>query len=1342
LKRLYIIICFFFFSTIILAQPANDNCTGAQLVTPNGSCNSGTTVGANDSWQGSAGCQTGGNHPDVWYTFTSTGSQAQFTITTSSPWSGNVELILVQGTCAGGFTIVGSQCGPSPLNTTLTGLQNGTTYYYTISTTSTGIPGPFQTCLTTTTPPTSAGQDCNNAAILCNSNTFSQSTSNAGFGTQEVTTANSCWGGGGERQSKWFKFTIGCSGTLEFNIKPINLGDDYDWALWNITSDPTGCATKGNSIACNWSGCMGSTGLSSCITSEPGVQNCGASTGGDPCGSGNRPRAWGNWSAPGAGLSNCISNTINVVAGNTYALLVDNFTTSNSGFTLTFGGACNGGTAKIGPNADFTYTVGTCGTYNFIKTCPTTNSTFLWQFGDGTTSSVQNPSHTYTTFGNFVITLQVTDALGCVVTFSRTINIVATAVTVNSPTICAGQSATLIATPSTGGGTYSWSPGGATTQSITVSPASTTTYTVTYTLAGCPGTGSGTVTVNAAPTVTVNSPTICAGQSATLTATPSAGGGTYSWSPGGATIQSITVSPASTTTYTVTYTLAGCPGTGSGTVTVNAAPTVTVNSPTICAGQNATLTATPSTGGGTYSWSPGGATTQSITVSPASTTTYTVTYTLAGCPGTGSGTVTVNAAPSVTVNSPTICAGQSATLTATPSTGGGTYSWSPGGATTQSITVSPVSTTTYTVTYNLSGCSNTATGTVTVNTVTPFVSIIASSTSICSGNSITFTATPANGGTTPTYQWKINGVNVAGQTASTFTSTTLANGDAITVVMTSNDPCANPVTATSNTVTITATSVVPSVAITTSSTSICSGNSVTFTAIPANGGTTPTYQWKINGVNVAGQTASTFTSTTLANGDAITVVMTSNDPCANPVTAASNTVTITATSVTPSVVIAASSTSICSGNSVTFTATPANGGTTPTYQWKINGVNVAGQTASTFTSTTLVNGDAITVVMTSNDPCANPVTAASNTVTITATSVTPSVAITASSTSICSGNSVTFTVTPANGGTTPTYQWKINGVNVAGQTASTFTSTTLANGDAITVVMTSNDPCANPVTAASNIITITSAFVTPSVAISSNTTSICSGNSIIFTATPVNGGTAPAYQWKINGVNVAGQTTSTFTSTTFANGDAITVVMTSNDPCANPVTAASNTVTITSTSVLSGIRYPTVTAIPNTSLPLHARTLGNNYTYQWIPPVGLDFPNIKDPIFTYDKRTEYIIKITSATGCETTDTLLVEINNPVTGNDPYVFVPNVWTPNGDGHNDYLFPFMVNITQLKYFRIYNRWGQKVFETSIPGRGWDGMFRGNPQVMDVYTWTIEALANGGYIYKRIGKAALLR
>ena len=117
MQKLCIFIYFSFIAVRAFSQPANDNCTGATTVTPNGTCVNGTTVGAADNWQGSVGCQGGGNHPDVWYRFVSTGTQAQFNIATSPPWSGNVEVVLVEGDCTTGFTIVGSQCGGSPVTT-------------------------------------------------------------------------------------------------------------------------------------------------------------------------------------------------------------------------------------------------------------------------------------------------------------------------------------------------------------------------------------------------------------------------------------------------------------------------------------------------------------------------------------------------------------------------------------------------------------------------------------------------------------------------------------------------------------------------------------------------------------------------------------------------------------------------------------------------------------------------------------------------------------------------------------------------------------------------------------------------------------------------------------------------------------------------------------------------------------------------------------------------------------------------------------------------------------------------------------------------------------------------
>src|SRR5436190_327502 len=355
----------------------------------------------------------------------------------------------------------------------------------------------------------------------------------------------------------------------------------------------------------------------------------------------------------------------------------------------------------------------------------------------------------------------------------------------------------------------------------------------------------------------------------------------------------------------------------------------------------------------------------------------------------------------------------------------------------------------------------------------------------------------------------------------------------------------------------------------------------------------------------------------------------------------------------------------------------------------INGLNVAGQTASSFITSTLANGNVVSVIMTSNDPCANPTTATSNPITIPTTSVTPSVTVTSSSTSICSGGSVTFTATPTNGGSNPTYQWMINGVNVAGQTASTFTTSTLANGNTVSVMMTSNDPCASPVTPVQSQ-SITIVNTTP-VLVVTNPLLVCEPISVDLTASPVTAGSGAGLTftyWLDANATIP-----------FADPGTVTV------PGTYYIKAQSaggcftiKPVVVSIEQKINGIRYPTVTAMINSPLQLTARNQGPAYSYKWSPPTGLDFPNTKNPVFINNTGLEYLITITSLAGCVIVDTLLVKIDGPVI-NGPAVFVPKAWSPNNDGHNDYLFPFLVNITRIRYFRIYDRWGIKVFETNV-------------------------------------------
>jgi hypothetical protein len=282
-----------------------------------------------------------------------------------------------------------------------------------------------------------------------------------------------------------------------------------------------------------------------------------------------------------------------------------------------------------------------------------------------------------------------------------------------------------------------------------------------------------------------------------------------------------------------------------------------------------------------------------------------------------------------------------------------------------------------------------------------------------------------------------------------------------------------------------------SVSIGASANPVCAGTSVTFTAIPANGGT-PSYEWYKNG------TTSIGTGNPLnyepANGDKITVVMTSSESCtvANPVT--SNEITMTVnTNLNVSVSIAESDNSVCAGTSVTYTATPTNGGT-PSYQWYKNG------TTSIGTGNPLnyepANGDKITAVMTSSESCtvANPVT--SNEITMTVnTNLIVSVSIVASANPVCTGASVTYTASPTNGGT-PTYQWYKNGTTSIG-TVNPLNYVP-SNGDKITVVMTSSETCTsvNPVT--SNEITMTVDPVTDGGTAAGSDQTICDG------ATPAN----------------------------------------------------------------------------------------------------------------------------------------------------------------------------------------------------------------------------------------------
>lgn len=265
--------------------------------------------------------------------------------------------------------------------------------------------------------------------------------------------------------------------------------------------------------------------------------------------------------------------------------------------------------------------------------------------------------------------------------------------------------------------------------------------------------------------------------------------------------------------------------------------------------------------------------------------------------------------------------------------------------------------------------------------VTPAISIVAGNTTACAGATVTFTANVTNGGPFPSYQWKVNGNNVGGN-QNFLTINTLQQGDVVSCVLTPNNACQTVSSVTSNSFTMTIQpTFTPAVGITTAQGTSCQGSTVSFQANPVNGGPSPSYQWKVNGVNV-GTNSPNFSSSTLATGSVVQCIMTANNTCQTGSFFTSNSIPVTVLPyVTPTVSITSANNAACDGPQLFFRAIATNGGPSPVYQWKKNGVNI-GLNDSIFSSISLVNGDVIRCELTANNQCQTTSFSSSNNITI------------------------------------------------------------------------------------------------------------------------------------------------------------------------------------------------------------------------------------------------------------------------------------------------------------------------------------------------------------------------
>ncbi|MGN6532277.1 MAG: gliding motility-associated C-terminal domain-containing protein, partial [Ginsengibacter sp.] len=177
-------------------------------------------------------------------------------------------------------------------------------------------------------------------------------------------------------------------------------------------------------------------------------------------------------------------------------------------------------------------------------------------------------------------------------------------------------------------------------------------------------------------------------------------------------------------------------------------------------------------------------------------------------------------------------------------------------------------------------------------------------------------------------------------------------------------------------------------------------------------------------------------------------------------------------------------------------------------------------------------------------------------------------------------------------------------------------------------------------------------------------------------------------------------------------------------------------------SVFITVQNPVADAGPqDTSIvvnqPLQLNGTGAEF-YSWSPPTGLNNPDIANPVALLSESQKYTLKVSTAAGCVSFDTILVTVYKV----KPDLYVPDAFTPNGDGLNDVFRPIPIGIKMLNFFKVYNRLGELVFSTTQQKAGWDGTFKGQPQDPGVFVWIAEAVDYQGKVIFKKGSVSLIR
>jgi gliding motility-associated-like protein len=923
--------------------------------------------------------------------------------------------------------------------------------------------------------------------------------------------------------------------------------------------------------------------------------------------------------------------------------------------------------------------------------------------------------------GSVTITYTVAGTGGCAnVSSTRTVVVTAPSsagVLTGTQAICQNANVTFSSTAS--GGT--WSAANSAIISVNtitgvVTGLTAGTTSVIYTVAGSGGcanaTASSLVTVTAVPNAGTITGTgnICVGAVSNFSSTGTGG----SWSLSNLTIASVSTAGSvvglSAGFTVLTYTVLGTGGCADATavrsLTVTAPPQAAVLSGTqaICVGGTTNFTAT--TSGGVWSSSNLSVATvnsSSGVVIGLSAGTATISYTLTGTGGCtnviSQRTVTVTTPPNAGVLSgnQNICQGGTSQLSSTVAGGTWTSASTIVASVSTSGLVAGVGAGTSVITYSVTGtggCSNaTATSVVTV-TAPPVAGTLSGTQLICVGSTANFTTT-GNGGS-----WTSTNPSIASVSTNGLVTGLTAGTVSIVYSVPGSGGCANATVSRSVTV-----SAPPSAGTLSATSSLCVGASVNFSSSVSGG------SWSSSDPSIALANVNSGLVVGVATGSAlITYTVAGSGGCANA--------TVTqAVQVNPVPVADFSinnATQCLATNQFLFTNQTSISSGTLSYTWNF-GDNSPPSNATSPVYTYLTQGSfTVTLLATSAAGCSSSFTRS-----VTVAPMPSGTLNLVASNLLCEGGSVNLS---ASGGAS--YQWLLNGGAIPGAVNATLAAT---QPGIYTVNVINSFGCSTTATGS-----VTLSLVSKPVA-NFSFTKTCAGFETSFqNLSVVSSNDIVNYNWSFGqGQGTSSQPNPLYTFTNVGSyAVSLSVV---SQICPSAVSTITKLVSIIAPP--ANQRYAPVNAVENRNLPLTSRIYGGA-TYVWSPATGLNSSLIASPIFNNNAQVEYVITITTPLGCVLKDTQLVRVFK-----EREIYVPKGFSPNRDNKNDKLIPRLVGITELLYFKVYNRWGQLLYSTGIVGEGWDGTYRGAKQPMDTYVWMAEGKDIDGNIIKRAGNFILL-